>query len=404
MRGLDPCLSGDLGERAVAVVAVERIRTVHVDHEQVEPAVVVVVAKRAPNRSAGVGDAGLRGDVGKRAVAAIVVEGVRCTQDERHAIGHVDVEPAIVVHVPQRGREAIGLPADTGHLGGVRKRAVAIVAVQAVGGITPPAVTGDEDVEVAVPVIVEEERGPTAARTVEASLVRDLRERAIAVVAIQVMRILDGHGEQIGVAITVVIAPGAPARPAQGSNAELRRHVAEGDGGGPDSVRWQGDAIARRQVAGIVPLLGVDDAEIPAGDQVARLLIDDLLIGLDGLGGLTLTQIRYGELAAGWQQVGKGCQHGRQILLGSGKRPQSQARPPAMDQNERMTWCGLQNPAEVVDGLLEPTFLGTLHAQLKFLEQLLSLGMPLKRVRCLKGSGGRQAGNDQHQQTDTYRH
>ena len=43
------------------------------------------------------------------------------------------------------------------------------------------------------------------------------------------------------------------------------------------------------------------------------------------------------------------------------------------------------------------TLLDTLHAELKFLEQLRTLGMSLKQVRFLKGRGRRPAGNAQRQ-------
>ena len=62
-----------------------------------------------------------------------------------------------------------------------------------------------------------------------------------------------------------------------------------------------------------------------------------------------------------------------------------------------MAWCGLQDLAEVADSLLESTLLDTLYAELKFLEQLRTLGMSLKQVRFLKGRGRRPAGNAQRQ-------
>ena len=70
----------DVRERAVAVVAVEHV-VAPVGDEQIVEAVVVVVADATGLPPAGMGQPGLRGDVGERAVAVVVEQvagGLRC--------------------------------------------------------------------------------------------------------------------------------------------------------------------------------------------------------------------------------------------------------------------------------------------------------------------------------------
>ena len=74
-RLLEPRRSRDVGEGAVAVVAVEDVGAVVQDVE-IEIAVAVVVGRGGAHAVAPVADAGLLGDVGERAVAVVAVEGV----------------------------------------------------------------------------------------------------------------------------------------------------------------------------------------------------------------------------------------------------------------------------------------------------------------------------------------
>ena len=97
-------LRGHVGERAVAVVAIEHVLAVVGDEEIVE-AVVVVVAdghRRGPARSR---QPGLLGHVGEGAVAVVLVEAIgraRRRAFEARAAQHEDVEPAVVVVVEER--------------------------------------------------------------------------------------------------------------------------------------------------------------------------------------------------------------------------------------------------------------------------------------------------------------
>ena len=98
---------GDVGEGAVAVVLVERAAPVGGDQD-VWVAVVVVVGNGAAHPElAAAGDAGLVGDVGEGAVAVVLVERVlqrrlRLVEVARAAVDHEDVDPAVVVVVEER--------------------------------------------------------------------------------------------------------------------------------------------------------------------------------------------------------------------------------------------------------------------------------------------------------------
>src|SRR5581483_12119296 len=75
------CLLGYIGESPVAIVVIEDNAS-PVSHHQVVEAVIVVISDATPLPPAGSGEAGLRRDVGKRAVPVIVEQeigrGMRC--------------------------------------------------------------------------------------------------------------------------------------------------------------------------------------------------------------------------------------------------------------------------------------------------------------------------------------
>ena len=107
-----PAFGGDVGEGAVAVVAVEGVLAV-VGDEEVVPAVVVVVADADALPPAGAGEAGFDGDVGEGAVAVVFEEmaGRRSwpfgEAFEAGAVDEEDVEPVVVVVVVE-GDSAAG--------------------------------------------------------------------------------------------------------------------------------------------------------------------------------------------------------------------------------------------------------------------------------------------------------
>ena len=95
---------------AVAGVAVQRVRP-DVRHVEIDAAIVVVIAGARAHAVVAVLDAGLRGDVLERAVAAVPEETVPCPArdrriGERSAIDQEHVDPAIVVVVEEQPARA----------------------------------------------------------------------------------------------------------------------------------------------------------------------------------------------------------------------------------------------------------------------------------------------------------
>ena len=182
--GQPQALGGD-GELALAVVAVEGIGFKgEVGDEEVEIAIVVVVAKIDAHARVGVpvlvvASAGNQADFGEGAVLVGV--------EEVHGavVSHVDVGVAVAVVVGQRDAQPLALECDAGLFGDVGE-GVAVVAVEEVaGGIVHARlavrahlalladgvvvegiahVVGDEEIEVAVEVVVEEAGTGTPAR------------------------------------------------------------------------------------------------------------------------------------------------------------------------------------------------------------------------------------------------
>ena len=104
----DAGLRGDVGERAVAVVPEQDVRTDRGDVE-IEEAVVVDVADRDAGLvgpAAHGGDSGLGGDVGERAVVIVVVQRVRRVG---RAVDEVEILEAVVVVVERGDAGAEGL-------------------------------------------------------------------------------------------------------------------------------------------------------------------------------------------------------------------------------------------------------------------------------------------------------
>ncbi len=102
----------DVGEGAVTVIAVKNDATETGD-EEVGPSVVIVIADGDAHGPAGETYAGFVGDVGKGAVAIVVVEGAaRLCAGERHInvgrVGEVDVWPAVTIVVDKRHATAHG--------------------------------------------------------------------------------------------------------------------------------------------------------------------------------------------------------------------------------------------------------------------------------------------------------
>src|SRR5262249_29762827 len=100
---------GDVGKGAVAVIVIENVPA-PIRYEQIVEAVVIVVAYAAALAPAGVSQAGLCGDVGERSVAVVVKQvagGVLASRRLKGSAVHEEnIEPAVVVVVEERGAAA----------------------------------------------------------------------------------------------------------------------------------------------------------------------------------------------------------------------------------------------------------------------------------------------------------
>ena len=100
-----PACLGDIGKRAVAIVAVQD-DAAETGHQHVGPAIVVVVADHGAVRPAGIRHACLVGHIGKGAIVVVMEEGAaRLLPGQLHVhigrVGEVDVRPAIAVVIDQ---------------------------------------------------------------------------------------------------------------------------------------------------------------------------------------------------------------------------------------------------------------------------------------------------------------
>ena len=100
---------GDIGEGAVSIIAVEHVLA-PIGDEQVFEAIVVVVAYAHRRRPAVAPEAGFLSYVRECAVAIVLVEPVSGVRGvvEATAAGEEDVEPAIVIVIEERGAAADG--------------------------------------------------------------------------------------------------------------------------------------------------------------------------------------------------------------------------------------------------------------------------------------------------------
>ncbi len=101
VHAIDVRFGGDIGERAVAVVAIEHVRSILHDVE-VGVAVVVVVAHHAAQPIPGARNPGFVGDIRERAVAIVVVQGIARRQAAAVKVARadeIDVRPAIAVEI-----------------------------------------------------------------------------------------------------------------------------------------------------------------------------------------------------------------------------------------------------------------------------------------------------------------
>ncbi len=197
-------LAADLGERAVAAVAVQaRLLSAvrepqvvrrdvpgrrHVSRdEQVEPAVVVVVEEPRRKRLARLAHAGALGDVGephdpRRVLAVVVEQPVRAVERQ---VGDVQVRATVVVVVAPHGALDEADDGDPGLAGDVRERAVPVVVPQLarVRRLADRRFVSHEQVDPPVVVVVGPGAGLRRMERQEPGLLGDIVERPVAAVA-----------------------------------------------------------------------------------------------------------------------------------------------------------------------------------------------------------------------------
>ena len=103
-----------------------------VDDHQIDKAVAVVVAECGARGPAPVGNAGLCGHVGKRAIAIIAIENVAAQT------GDVEIGPAVVVVIADRSAHGEAGRSQAGFCGDIGKRAVVIVVVERARALFAP--------------------------------------------------------------------------------------------------------------------------------------------------------------------------------------------------------------------------------------------------------------------------
>src|SRR5580704_10634612 len=104
---------GDVGEGAVAVVAIKNISTEAGD-VQIGPTVIVVIADGAAHGETGSGEASLGGDVGEGSVAIVAIksaEAFLALDGHVHgrSVGEIDVRPSIAVVIHEKDTATHGL-------------------------------------------------------------------------------------------------------------------------------------------------------------------------------------------------------------------------------------------------------------------------------------------------------
>ena len=183
-RPLHAELARALAEGAVALVVIEEVLAPEVRHVQVRPAVAVVIA---PGRALGEGlgvDAGRVGDVLEGAVPTVAEERGRAL-----FVADEEVEPAVVVVIgPDRGMGATDGAAEARLGGDVGERPVAVVAQQGVAHRELPAAAHHEEVEPAVVVVVGLHDVDAADVAAQAGRRRAVLERPVAAAMVVAQR------------------------------------------------------------------------------------------------------------------------------------------------------------------------------------------------------------------------
>ncbi len=164
-----------LAERSIAVVVKQEVIHDIVGDENISETVAVVVGKRhTQSVTFERGNSGLDAHILKRAVTAIVIEDV--------ADGGKLTRRAIALNVATAGLAALEVPVQ---------------------------IANDEQVELAVVIVVEKSRRLRPAASRHSSLRRHISERAVAVVVVEDVVPVAGY-EYVGITVVVVVANGHP--------------------------------------------------------------------------------------------------------------------------------------------------------------------------------------------------
>ena len=288
-------LGSDVAE-VVPVVAVEMVGGGHVNGVEVAVAVVVVVATGHAEGFAAVVHAGLRAAVGKGAVPLIVVEtiGPPAAGDAR---GHVQIRQAIVVVVGPDSYEAVVCASDSGLGRDIAKGAIALIAVERVGREALPSLASGKEVWAAVAIVVCGNGRPAAARVCEVGGGRYVGKAAVAIVAVECVRGLDAGGEEVRVAVGVVVEPRHAAPPIALADAGCCGHIGKAHRRRLGQ-RCQADLMGRFEVAWVGAIrLDIGQSQVPlAHGALWRRRGQDVngaLVRGDGLG--VLAQVVVGR-------------------------------------------------------------------------------------------------------------
>ena len=155
-----------------------------VGHIQVEPAVVVVVAPDDTLDKAHHGDPRVCRDIRKRSVA-VVVEQLTWVGRTLDGLGSDEqINPAVVVVITPRRRLSRGRGQQTGFHGDIRKRTVAVVSQQRVRmPFVQPRATQDQHVEPPVVVVVGMDEIETTDHSFQPGVLSHIRKGSVAIVA-----------------------------------------------------------------------------------------------------------------------------------------------------------------------------------------------------------------------------
>ena len=245
-------------------------------------------------------------------------EFVRRAAAGRHPVRDVEIEQAVPVHVRRRRGEPVRRARDPGGLRHVHEHP-AVVAVEAVPVLAVPAVAGHVEVGIAVAVVIEKERGPTAAGIEEPGIERGGRKPRRAVLAepvpVERVGVADAQRDEIEVPVAIEVRPAAAAGARPALDAHGGRDLPETDRGLRAAVRDL-DPVALRQRRGVLAGPFGRDPQIPARLEQVRFEVHGLAEGGGGRTGRAHPQQRRAQGSQGGRGVRGLAQRGLEICRG----------------------------------------------------------------------------------------